>query len=187
MTHMYLVCLSPIKNNIKRKTVKFLSCKDQKTWRLDNSRQEISTEISLEASGGVTMDFEGRKLNVGNYGGLYLWKVDPICPEHSWKGSELLNMKPHKEDMRCKAENRITGWIAVYGELELLPCKHLSSLATSTPPCQVLWPWQETVAYSSGNLNLRISRLGNTSQVWCGRHWDIGLMKMLSIFSPALF
>lgn len=80
MTHMYLVCLSPIKNNIKRKTVKFLSCKDQKTWRLDNSRQEISTEISLEASGGVTMDFEGRKLNVGELWRIILMKSGPNMP-----------------------------------------------------------------------------------------------------------
>lgn len=77
---MYLVCFSQIKNNSKRNIVKFLSYEDQKTWRLDNRRLEISTEISLEAVESVTMDFEGRNLNMGMYGGLLLLKVDPNSP-----------------------------------------------------------------------------------------------------------
>ena len=52
---MYLVCLPQIKNNSKRNIIKYLSYEDQKTWRLDNSRLEISTEISLEAVGSVTV------------------------------------------------------------------------------------------------------------------------------------
>ena len=77
---MYLVCFSQIKNNSKRNIVKFLSYEDQKTWRLDNRRLEISTEISLETVESVTMDFEGRNLNMGMYGGLLLLKVDPNSP-----------------------------------------------------------------------------------------------------------
>lgn len=70
---MYLVCFSQIKNNSKRNIVKFLSYED-------NRRLEISTEISLEAVESVTMDFEGRNLNMGMYGGLLLLKVDPNSP-----------------------------------------------------------------------------------------------------------
>ena len=77
---MYLVCLPQIKNNNKRNIVKYLSYEDQKTWRLDNSRLEISTEISLEAVGSVTMDFEGRNLNMGMYRELLLLKVHPNLP-----------------------------------------------------------------------------------------------------------
>lgn len=80
-------------------------------------------------------------------------------------------MKPHKEDRSCKAGNRVTGWVAVYGEQELqLPWE---AGQQAPPPCRA--PWLETVAFSLGKLNMTISRLGDTRTVWCGRHWDIGL------------
>ena len=60
------------------------------------------------------------------------------------------------------------------GKLELLPSEHAEQPGKPvTPPCQA--PCSETLAFSLGKSDLRISRRGDTRTVWCGNHWDGGL------------